>query len=171
MNTTKETGLTREDIQKHAGHLIKSRREALNIPAQSFIDRLGIGSRKTLWEWEGGRAWPRPRYLVQVEEILGFRPNSLQELFRLVGSHVDISELKVSDLLAQPKVWREPDPVADMSDVVLIQELTRRLYAKDEELTKLRKELAARSGEPRNLYDLAADDSPFKAALERETGA
>lgn len=158
--------LTEARIREHLGALIKEARRIQKISAEELMEALDVSTRKSLWAIETGVSWPRKERVKRLEERLGFKPGILNSFFVLQGSAADIEKVTLDDLM-------EGSPSAaqvgfdDVSDAALIKELFERLQAKDKQIGRLTVELAEERGS-QNFFDLAADSSSFKAALEAE---
>ena len=123
----------RQALLRHLGALAKQRREELGLGRQPFAREIGLGSDRTLLQFEFGRTLPTGQSLMKIEKGLGWRVGSVEAMMRQVNrkaSEIRMEELDAEDALAleQPSHGLpEVAPLAFVSNEDLIAELNRRL--------------------------------------------
>ena len=123
-----EMGTTGRDYGQEAmlrrlGFLAKQRREELGMGRPSFAKRAGVGSDRTVYDFEIAKNVPMPLTLTRFERALGWRTGSIQEFLGLEDRKA--SSVKMEDLDdydSRPSTVLSSVPLPD-----LLQELQNRL--------------------------------------------
>jgi DNA-binding transcriptional regulator YiaG len=119
----------REALLRRLGQLAKRRREELGIGRQPFAREAGLGSDKTLVEFEFGRVLPSGTSQRKIEKALEWRIGVIDDMMRMLdrkAATIEMEELDAEDSLyldAQGGV----KSLALISNDDLLEELRRRL--------------------------------------------
>lgn len=149
-----------EALLRQLGRLGKQRREELGIGRVAFAKEAGLGSDKTIVDFEFGRRLMNGTNQRKVERALGWRLGAIDDVMRMVdtkASSITMESVDAEDslhLAAQGGLG-----LALVSNEDLIEELKRRLS-----------KVPAPFGnkDPQNLYGLAANTN--SEHLEDEEG-
>ena len=138
-------------LLRQLGNLAKQRREELGLGRVRFATEAGIGSDKTIADFEFGRRLMNGTNQRKVEKALGWRLGVIEDVMRMVNRKA--SEIVMEELDAEDSVYlagQSPRSLALFSDEDLLEELRRRL--------KTDRRLATQESaeDPENLYGLAA---------------
>ena len=138
-------------LLRQLGNLAKQRREELGLGRVRFATEAGIGSDKTIADFEFGRRLMNGTNQRKVERALGWRLGVIEDVMRMVNRKA--SEIVMESLDAEDSVYlagQSPKSLALYSDDELLDELRRRL--------KMDRRLPANLADqdPENLYGLAA---------------
>ena len=116
-------------LLRRLGQLAKQRREEIGMGRPSFAREAGLGSDKTVTQFEFGRVLPSGTSQRKIEKALGWRLGVIDDVMRMVdrkASTIEMEELDAEDsmyLAAQGGV----SSLALVSNDDLIAELKRRL--------------------------------------------
>ena len=140
-----------EAMLRKVGELARRRREELGFGRVAFAQQTGIGSDKTIQDFEKGVLKPRPHTLSLFEAGLGWRVGSVTEL--IDDPKRKVSEVSMEDLDAFD---RKPDvtELSAFSTIELLDEVRNRFMAIQEGLGG-RGRGRVKLG-PADLYGLAA---------------
>uniref|UniRef100_UPI003F491F9C hypothetical protein n=1 Tax=Arthrobacter silvisoli TaxID=2291022 RepID=UPI003F491F9C len=115
----------REAMLKRIGELARQRRDELGLSRDAFRREIGLGSDKTIQDFEFGRLEPRSKTLMLIEKGLRWRVGSVQELIddpdRRVGG-VIMEDLDEHDS-------RQVTTLASFSTLDLLDELRKRFLS------------------------------------------
>jgi len=123
----------RQALSRRVGELAKQRREELGIGRVPFSKEIGLGSDRTLVQFEFGRTVPIDSSLMKIEKGLGWRIGAVEGILRMVNrkaSEVLMEELDAEDALTLERASHGLPgvaPLAFVSNEDLIAELDRRL--------------------------------------------
>lgn len=135
-------------LRRRLGELAKQRREELGMSARTFSVEAGLGSDKTVRNFEFARVLPYGVVQTKLEKALGWRLGAIEDTLRMVNRKA--SSIRMEDLDAEDSLFiaKEGGAVAleAVSDDALIAEIARRLKAHQ----------AAVPNGVQNLFDLAA---------------
>ena len=137
-----------EALLRRLGQLAKQRREEIGLGRQGFAKEAGLGSDRTMTQFEFGRTLPTMMSQRKIEKALGWRLGSIEKTLRQINrmaSEIDMQELDAEDSLYLDS--QELKPLSLYTDDELVDELRRRLK------TDRR---AAVHSQRQDLYDLAA---------------
>ena len=135
-------------LLSHLGRLAKQRREELGLGRVPFSKEIGLGSDRTLRNFEFGRTLPSGTSQRRIEKGLGWRLGAMDDVMRMVdrkASSITMESLDAEDSLhiaAQGGVG-----LALVSNEDLIEELRRRL---------LKSPAPMQNQDMQNLFGLAA---------------
>lgn len=127
MEGTSEFG--HKALLRQVGMLAKQRREEIGMARQPFAKEAGLGSDKTLIQFEFGRVLPSGTSQRKIEKSLGWRLGVIDDVMRMLdrkASTIEMQELDAEDSLYLNTV----SGVRALSMVTnedLIAELSRRL--------------------------------------------
>ena len=140
-------------LLRRIGYLAKRRREEIGLGRIPFAKEAGMGSDKTVKEFEFGRALPGGTSQRRIEKALGWRYGAIADVMTMVNRKADSITMESVD--AEDSLYldaQSPKTLALYSDDELLDELRRRL--------KTDRRLAAQhesaDTEAQNLYGLAA---------------
>jgi DNA-binding transcriptional regulator YiaG len=142
-------------LKKRIGALAKQRREELGLARVPFAKHIGLGSDKTLQDFEFGRRVPQGMSVRKIEKALGWKIGVVDEL--LEGPDRKASSITLEDLDEfEPN---QPMPLDRVPTEELLSEVIRRL-------TSLRgaigtpqpsiQDVIGVAGPHKDLFDLAA---------------
>jgi transcriptional regulator with XRE-family HTH domain len=117
-------------LLRRLGQLAKQQREILGMGRPSMAKEAGLGSDKTIIQFEFGRTLPRGTSQRRIEKALSWRIGAIDDVMRMVNRKA--SEIQMEDLDAEDSVYlasQGPKSLALYSDDDLIDELRRRLVA------------------------------------------
>ena len=157
----------RPALLRRLGELAKQRREELGIGRVPFSKEIGLGSDKTLVQFEFGRTLPIDQSLMRIEKGLGWRVGSVDSVLRMVNRKA--SEIRMEELDAEDSLTlaaQSPRSLSLYSDKELLEEVGRRMAARSAQHPHLMSESQER--DPKNMYGLAA--STNTEHLEDEEG-
>lgn len=135
-------------LLRRIGYLAKNRREELGLGRIPFAKEAGLGSDKTIKDFEFGRALPGGTSQHRIERALGWRIGSIADVMEMVDRKAETIRMEHVDaedslhLAAQGAVG-----LAYVSNDELIAELRRRLNKVSDVYAE---------SEAQNLYGLAA---------------
>jgi DNA-binding transcriptional regulator YiaG len=141
-------------LKKRIGALAKQRREELGLARVPFAKHIGLGSDKTLQDFEFGRRVPQGMSVRKIEKALGWKIGVVDEL--LEGPDRKASDITLEDLDEfEPG---QPMPLDRVPTSDLLAEVIRRLGALQSALGSPQPRIEDIVGVsvPRDLYDLAA---------------
>lgn len=154
------------------GSLAKQRREELGYSRPAFAKASGIGSDKTVAEFEFGRRLPQGGTLRKFESGLGWRLGVIDDILREVNrkaSSVEMTDLDSFDL----ETPKDSNAVLkNIGTAELLEELLNRLPRLQWEVSRLA-ELRASQGPgmpAQDLFGLAANSDPSHLEREAEDG-
>ena len=137
-----------EALLRRVGQLAKQRREEIGLGRQGFAKEAGLGSDRTMTQFEFGRTLPNMISQRKIEKALGWRLGSIEDTMRMINrkaAEISMESLDVEDSLYLDS--QTPKSLALYTDDELMDELRRRLK------TDRR---AAVHPQRQDLYDLAA---------------
>ena len=117
-----------EALLRRLGQLSKQRREELGLSRVSFAKEAGLGSDRTLREFEFGKSMPNSRSRMLIEKGLGWRLGVIEDMLRMTNrkaSSIDMTELDAEDSMTLAS--RGPQSLALVPSAELLAELGRRL--------------------------------------------
>lgn len=135
-------------IRRRLGELGKQRREELGLSSKNFTDIAGLGSDKTVRQFEFARVMPSGVVQRKLEKALGWRLGAIDAALRDVNrkaSSITMEMLDAEDSLFMAKE-AGGGSIESFTDEVLVAELWRRL--------KVREGVSPRVTQ--DLFDLAA---------------
>jgi len=145
----------RQALQRRIGALAKQRREELGMARVPFARHIGLGSDKTLQDFEFGRRVPQGTSIRKIEKALGWRLGVVTDI--LEGPDRKASELQLEDLDEfEPN---QPLPLDRVPTDQLLTEVIRRLGALQKAIgapVPGLPEVLGVSAPSRDLFDLAA---------------
>ena len=114
-----------EAMLRRLGALAKQRREELGLGRPSFAKQAGIGSDRTVYDFETASKVPQPLTVAKLEKALHWRRGSIADLLEDDGRKA--SAVSMEDLDA----WdtRSEASISSFSTPELLQELIVRLTA------------------------------------------
>ena len=116
-------------LLRQLGRLAKQRREEIGLGRPSFAKEAGMGSDKTITQFEFGRVLPSGTNQRRMEKALGWRLGAIEDVLRMVdrkASEITMQEVDAEDSLhiaAQGGI----KGASLLTNAELIAELTRRL--------------------------------------------
>jgi len=116
-------------LLRQLGRLAKQRREEIGLGRPSFAKEAGMGSDKTITQFEFGRVLPSGTNQRRMEKALGWRLGVIEDIMRMVdrkASEITMEEVDAEDSLhiaAQGGI----KSASLLTNAELIEELTRRL--------------------------------------------
>lgn len=116
-------------LLRQLGRLAKQRREEIGMGRPSFAKEAGMGSDKTIAQFEFGRVLPSGTNQRRLEKALGWRLGIIEDMMRMVdrkASTITMEEVDAEDsqfIAAQGGI----KGAALLTNAELIEELTRRL--------------------------------------------
>lgn len=118
-------------LRRRLGELAKQRREELGMSARTFSVEAGLGSDKTVRNFEFARVMPYGVVQTKLEKALGWRLGAIDDTLRLLNrkaSSIRMEELDAEDSLF---IAKEGGAVAleSVPDDALLAEVARRLKA------------------------------------------
>jgi DNA-binding transcriptional regulator YiaG len=148
-----EFGLTA--LKNRIGYLAKQRREELGMARVPFARHIGLGSDKTLQDFEFGRRVPQGTSVRKIEKALGWRTGVVDDI--LNGPDRKAADLSMEDMDEfEPN---QPLPIDRIPTDQLLAEVIRRLGAIQNALGAPVPGIAEAIGVSapnRDLFDLAA---------------
>jgi transcriptional regulator with XRE-family HTH domain len=132
---------------RQLGMLAKRRREELGLPRQGFSKEIGLGSDRTLVNFEFGRTLPSGTSQRKIEKGLGWRLGVIDELMRMTNRKATSIEMENVD--AEDSLYLESQGVKSIelfSDDELLAEVRRRMTESSRHLSQA----------AQNMYGLAA---------------
>jgi len=153
-------------LKGHIGYLAKQRREELGLARVPFARHIGLGSDKTLQDFEFGRRVPQGTSVRKIEKALGWRLGVVDDI--LNGPDRKAADLSMEDLDEfEPN---QPLPLDRVPTDQLLAEVIRRLGTIQKAIGAPAPgiaEVIGVSAPNRDLFDLAA--STNIEHLEEET--
>ncbi len=144
-----------EELRARIGTLAKQRREELGLSRDAFAERADLRSKQTVQNFEFARSMPRGQTLRQIERVLEWKNNSIDEALE---SGKRAGDLTMEDFDQYDRTPRER-PLASFSTEEVLAEAIRRL-------TEFRGALGpSKPADNQFLYGLAANNDP--SHLER----
>lgn len=116
-------------LLRQVGMLAKQRREEIGLPRQGMAKEAGLGSDKTLIQFEFGRVLPSGSSQRKIEKALGWRLGVIDDVMRMTdrkASSISMEELDAEDSLYLNTV-SGIRALSMVSNEDLIDELRRRL--------------------------------------------
>lgn len=113
----------RDAMLRRLGALAKQRREELGLGRPAFAKQAGIGSDKTVFDFEGAARVPAPLTVAKLEKALGWRRGVIAEVLeneKRKASSVQMEELDEWDTTPVTPLAHVPTPE-------LLRELAARL--------------------------------------------
>lgn len=150
----------RPALLRQLGALAKRRREELGLGRVPFAKEIGLGSDRTLSQFEFGRTLPTGLSQTKIEKGLGWRLGAISDTMRLVDKKATDIVMESLDAEDSLHIASQTGPgLALVSNEDLLAELARRLS-----------KVPAPFGnkDPQNLYGLAANTN--SEHLEDEEG-
>jgi DNA-binding transcriptional regulator YiaG len=148
-----EFGLTA--LKNRIGYLAKQRREELGMARVPFARHIGLGSDKTLQDFEFGRRVPQGTSVRKIEKALGWRLGVVDDI--LNGPDRKAADLSMEDMDEfEPN---QPLPLDRVPTDQLLSEVIRRLGAIQKAIgapVPGLPEVLGVSAPSRDLFDLAA---------------
>lgn len=158
MSEEKEFGP--EALLRQLGRLAKQRREEIGIGRVPFAKEAGLGSDKTVVDFEFGRRLMNGTNQRKVEKALGWRLGVIDDIMRMVDTKASSITMDMLDAEDSLHIMAQTGPgLALVSNEDLIDELKRRL---------LKAPAPLQNRDLQNLYGLAA--STNTEHLEDEDG-
>jgi DNA-binding XRE family transcriptional regulator len=146
-----------EALLRRLGQLAKQRREEIGLGRQTFAKEAGLGSDRTMVQFEFGRTLPSMVSQRKIEKALGWRLGSIEKTLRQINRMA--SEIDMHELDAEDSLYLESQELKSLA-----------LYTDDELMDELRRRLKSdrrvATGQRQVLYDLAA--SKNREHLEAE---
>jgi hypothetical protein len=153
---TQEREFGREAILRRLGQLAKQRREEMGSGRVPFAKAAGLGSDKTLQDFEFGRRMPSGVTMRKIERALGWRYGVVDDIMRNVDRKASTIELEELDEF-EPN---QPKPLDRVPTDELLTEVIRRLHTIKNAIgtpeTRI-EDIVGISAPPQNLFDLAAN--------------
>jgi DNA-binding transcriptional regulator YiaG len=144
-------------LKKRIGALAKQRREELGLARVPFARHIGLGSDKTLQDFEFGRRVPQGTSVRKIEKALGWRLGVVDDI--LNGPDRKASDLQMEDLDEfEPG---QPMPLDRVPTSELLAEVIRRLGALQSALGSPQpsiQDVIGVAAPHKDLFDLAASD-------------
>lgn len=137
----------REAMLRKIGQLARRRRDELGLSRDAFRKQIGLGSDKTIQDFEFGRLEPRPKTLTLIEKGLGWWVGSVMALLDDEGRRV--SEVRMEDLDEHDA--KPASSLASFSTLDLLDELRNRFLSIQAGMGGPMRGLG-----PQDLYGLAA---------------
>lgn len=148
-------------LLRQLGRLAKQRREEIGIGRVPLAKEAGLGSDKTIVDFEFGRRLMNGTNRRNMERALGWRIGVIDDVMRMVNRKA--SSIKMEELDAEDSVYLDRmagfKSLEAVSDEALLDELSRRLLMLPSRVE---------STDPKTLYGLAA--STNSEHLEDEEG-
>jgi transcriptional regulator with XRE-family HTH domain len=145
----------REAILRRLGQLAKQRREEMGSGRVPFAKAAGLGSDKTLQDFEFGRRMPAGTTLRKIERALGWRYGVVDDIMRNVDRKASSIQLEDLDEF-EPT---QPKPLDRVPTEELLTEVIRRLHAIKNAIgtpeTRI-EDIVGIAAPSRDLFDLAA---------------
>jgi DNA-binding transcriptional regulator YiaG len=142
-------------LKRRIGYLAKQRREELGLARVPFARHIGLGSDKTLQDFEFGRRVPQGTSVRKIEKALGWRVGVVTEI--LEGPDRKASDLSMEELDEfEPN---QPMPLDRIPTSDLLSEVIRRLTAINKAIGAPQpriEDIVGIAAPPQNLFDLAA---------------
>jgi hypothetical protein len=110
-----------EALRAQLGRLAKMQREEMGIGRVRLANQAGIGSDKTIFDFEFGRRQTAGTNQRKLEKALGWRQGAIDDVMRMVDRKA--STITMEDLLA-PK---DLNGLAAATNEELLEELRRRM--------------------------------------------
>jgi transcriptional regulator with XRE-family HTH domain len=136
-----------EALLRRLGQLAKQRREEIGLGRQLFSKEAGLGSDRTVTQFEFGRTVPSMASQRKIEKALGWRLGVIDTILRQVNRMA--SEITMEDVDAEDSLYLESQELKSLA-----------LYTDDELMDELRRRLKTdrrvATGQRQDLYDLAA---------------
>jgi DNA-binding transcriptional regulator YiaG len=144
----------RDAMQKRIGQLAKQRREELGLGRVAFARSIGLGSDKTLQDFEFGRRLPFGTTVRKIEKALGWKLGVVDEL-------LESKNRKASAIMQEELDEFEPGqpmPLDRVPTAELLAEVIRRLGALQSAIGAPQPRIEDIIGvsAPKDLFDLAA---------------
>jgi transcriptional regulator with XRE-family HTH domain len=157
MNKHHETGAEfgRQAILNRIGMLAKQRREELGLGRVPFAKHIGLGSDKTLQDFEFGRRLPHGTTLRKIEKALGWRLGVVDDMLLNLNRKATSITLEDMDEFEPGEVL----PLDRVATADLLGEVIRRLGAIQKAIGAPHPglpEVIGVSAPSRDLFDLAA---------------
>ncbi len=144
-----------DELRARIGTLAKQRREELGLSRDAMAERAELKSKQTVMNFEFARAMPRGATLRQIEKVLEWKNNSIDEALE---SGKRAGDLTMEDFDQFDRTPQER-PLASFSTEEVLAEAIRRL-------TEFRGALGpSKPADSQFLYGLAANNDP--SHLER----
>lgn len=116
-------------IRRRLGELGKQRREELGLSSKNFAEEAGLGSDKTVRQFEFAKVMPSGVVQRKLEKALGWRLGSIDDALRDVKRKA--SSIRMEDLDAEDSLFiaKEAGAVSleSVPDEVLLREVARRM--------------------------------------------
>jgi transcriptional regulator with XRE-family HTH domain len=138
----------RPALLRQLGALAKRRREELGLGRQPFAKEIGLGSDRTISQFEFGRTVPSSASQTRIEKGLGWRLGAIEDTLRMVDRKA--TDISMQDLDAEDSlhIAAQSGPgLALVSNEDLLAELARRLS---------KTPTPFKNHDVQNLYGLAA---------------
>jgi transcriptional regulator with XRE-family HTH domain len=122
---------------RQLGMLAKRRREELGLPRQGFSKEIGLGSDRTLVNFEFGRTLPSGTSQRKIEKGLGWRIGVIDELMRMTNRKATSVEMEHVD--AEDSLYLESQGIKSIelfSDDELLAEVRRRMTESSRHLSE-----------------------------------
>lgn len=110
-----------EALLAQLGRLAKQRREEIGFGRPAFAKEAGLGSDKTITQFEFGRVLPWGTNQRKLEKALGWRSGAIDDVMRRVNR--EASTITMEDLLPPD----DPKGLAAATNEELLEELRRRM--------------------------------------------
>ncbi len=136
-----------EELRARVGQLAKQRREELGLSRDAFAERADLRSKQTVQNFEFARSMPRGATLRQIEKVLEWKNNSIDEALE---SGKRAGDLAMEDFDLYDREPKER-PLASFSTEEVLAEAIKRLADIKGALGPSSPSLGAR-----DLYGLAA---------------
>jgi transcriptional regulator with XRE-family HTH domain len=134
-------------LLRRLGQLAKQRREEIGIGRQQMAREAGLGSDRTIVEFEFGRTLPSGTSQRKIEKALDWRSGVIDDTMRMVNRKA--SDITMESLDAEDSLYLESQGVKSIelfSDDELLAEVHRRMSASSRHLSEA----------AQNMYGLAA---------------
>ena len=140
-----------EALLRQLGRLAKQRREEIGIGRVPFAKEAGLGSDKTVAEFEFGRRLMNGTNQRKVERALGWRLGVIDDVMRMVDRKASSITMELLDAEDSLHIAAQSGPgLALVSNEDLLAELARRLLAAPAPM---------QNHDVQNLYGLAASSN------------
>lgn len=143
-------------LLRRIGALAKRRREELGIGRVSFAKEAGLGSDKTIQQFEFGRVLPSVANQMKIEKALGWRLGAIEDVMRMhdrKAADIRMEEVDAEDSMPGGHGIPGVRPLAFVSSEELLAELGHRLAAATGGIPR---PYGKHLDEAKNLYGLAA---------------
>ena len=137
-------------LLRRLGQLAKQRREEIGIGRQPFAREAGLGSDKTVLEFEFGRTLPSGTSQRKIEKALGWRLGVIDETMQQIKTKA--SNISMESLDAEDSLYLASQGVRSIelfSDEELLGEVSRRMSAGSRFASK----------DPQDMFGLAASNN------------